>query len=66
MLAHIGLLCIIQILIQILYKSIFRIQANNSIMSGYFCVGLTDYTSFFAPYDFRKKENVILSYFKNE
>ena len=47
------------------YKStktnIFRIQPDNSIMSGYFCIGfidfmfagktLIDHTSFFSPYD---------------
>ena len=43
---------------------IFRIQANNSIMCGYFCIGfidfmfagktLFDFTSLFSPYDFEK------------
>ena len=42
--------------------SIFRIQANNSIMCGYFCIGfidfmlvgitLIDYTNLLSPYDF--------------
>ena len=42
---------------------IFRVQANNSVMCGYFCIGfidfmlsgknLTDFTSFFSPYDFK-------------
>ena len=42
--------------------NIFRIQENNSIMCGYFCIGfidfmltgkkLTDYTNVFSPYDF--------------
>ena len=28
---------------------------------------LNDYSSFFSPYDFeKKKDNIILSYFKNE
>ena len=55
---------------------IFRIQVNNSIMCGYFCIGfidfmlggkyLIDYTSLFWPYDFEKNDNIILSYFKNE
>ena len=45
--------------------NIFRVQANNSIMCGYFCIGfidfmlagkkLTDFTSMFSPYDFFKK-----------
>ena len=56
--------------------NIFRIQAYDSIMSGFFCIGfinfmlagktLTDYTSLFSPYDFDKNDNIILSYFKDE
>ena len=56
--------------------NIFRIQPNNSIMCGYFCIGfvdfmfagktLIDFTSLFSPFDFEKHGNVILSYFKNE
>ena len=54
----------------------FRVQANNSVMCGYFYTGfidfmlagkkLTDYTNMFSPYDFKKDDDVILSYFKNE
>ena len=54
--------------------NIFRIQAYDSIMFGYFCIGfidfmlagkkLTDYTNLFSPYDFKKNDNIILSYFK--
>ena len=42
--------------------NMFWVQANNSIMCGYFCIGfvdfmlaskkLTDFTSMFSPYDF--------------
>ena len=56
--------------------NIFRIQAYDSIMCGYFCIGfinfmladkkLTDYTNLFSPYDFKKNDNIILSYFKYE
>ena len=56
--------------------SIFRVQANDSVMCGYFCIGfidfmlagkkLTDYTNLFSPHDFKKNDNIILSYFKNE
>ena len=56
--------------------NIFRVQANNSVMCGYFCIGfidfilagkkLTDFTSMFSPYDFKKNNYVILSYFKDE
>ena len=54
----------------------FHVQANNSVMCGYFCIGfigfllpvkkLTDFTSMFSPYDFKKNDNIILSYFKDE
>ena len=56
--------------------NIFRVQANNSVMCGYFYIGfmdfmlagnkLTDYNSLFSPYDFKKNYNIILSYFKDE
>ena len=55
---------------------IFRVQANNSIMCGYFCTGfidfmladkkVTDFTNMFSPYDFEKNDNIILSYVKYE
>ena len=44
--------------------SIFRIQANDSVMCGYFCIGfidfmlagknLTDFTNLFSPHDLKK------------
>ena len=53
--------------------NIFRIQADNSIICGYFCIRFTafmfanknliDSTSLFSPYDFKKNYNTILSYF---
>ena len=56
--------------------NIFWVQANDSVMCGYFCIGfidfmlagkkLTDFTSMFSPYDFKKNDNIILSYFKDE
>ena len=56
--------------------NIFRVQANDSVMCGYFCIGfigfmlagkkLTDYTSLFSPRGFKKDDHIILSYFKNE
>ena len=56
--------------------NIFRIQAYDSVMCGYFCIGfidfmfkgktLTEYTNLFSPYDFKKNDNIILSYFKDE
>ena len=56
--------------------NIFRVQVNNSVMCGYFCIGfidfmlagkkLTDFTSMFSPHDFKKNDDIILSYFKDE
>ena len=53
--------------------NIFRIQAYNSIMCGYFCIGfvnfmfngnsLTDYTSLFSPNDLKKSDDIIHKYF---
>ena len=54
--------------------NIFRIQADNLIMCGYFCIGfidcmlpgksLIDFTSLFSPYDFKETDDIISSYFK--
>ena len=56
--------------------NIFGVQANNSIMCGYFCIGfidfiiagkkLTDFTSMFSPHDFEKNDSIIFSYFEDE
>ena len=56
--------------------NIFRVQGNNSVMCGYFYIGLiafilagkksTDFTNLFFPYDFKKNGDIILSYFKDE
>ena len=55
--------------------NIFRAQADNSVMCGYFCIGfidfiladktLADYTNLFSPYDFDKIDQIIFSYFKD-
>ena len=49
--------------------NIFRLQAYNSIMSGYFCIkfidymfddkNLIDYTNLFSPHDFKKNDKII-------
>ena len=54
----------------------FQVQANNSIMCGYFCIGfidymlvgkrLTNFTSLFSPFNFKNNDDIILSYFKDE
>ena len=53
----------------------FRIQAYDSIMSGYFCIGfidfilagktLTEYTNLFSPNNFKKSDDIILKFFMN-
>ena len=53
--------------------NIYRIQAYDSIMCGYFCIGfinfmfngkrLRDYTNLFSPNDFNKNDDIILNYF---
>ena len=60
----------------VLVLNIFWLQGNKSVMCGYFCIEftdfmragkrLTDFTSLFSPYDFKKNEDIILSYFKDE
>ena len=55
--------------------NIYRVQVNNSVMCGYFCIGfidfilvgktLIDYTNLFSSYDFNKNDIIILSYFKD-
>ena len=57
-------------------SNIFRIQAYDSIMCGYFCIEsinymlkcktLLDYTNLFSPNDFKKNNQVIKRIFKNE
>ena len=56
-------------------RYIFRIQAYDSIMCGYFCTGfidfmlegkiLADFTNLFSPNDFKKNDDIILNYFFN-
>ena len=53
--------------------NIFRIQAYDSIMCRYFCIGfinfmldgktLTDFTSLSSPYDFKRNDEIILKLF---
>ena len=54
----------------------FRIQASDPKFCGYLCIGfidfmftgesLTDYTNIFSPNNFKKNDDIILSYFKDE
>ena len=53
--------------------NIFRIQAYDSVMCGYFCIRftdfllkdktLTDFTNLFSPNNFDKTDDIILKYF---
>ena len=56
-------------------KKFFRMQAYDSVICGYFCIGfidfmlkgtsLTDFTNFFSSNDLKKNDDIILNYFKN-
>ena len=53
--------------------NIFRIQAHDSIICGYFCIGfidfmlakktLTEYTNLFSQNNFDKNDDIFLNYF---
>ena len=53
--------------------NIFRIQAYDSIMCSYFCIGfidfmlagktLTEHKNLFTPNNFKKNDDIILNYF---
>ena len=55
-------------------SNIFRLQAYDSVMCGYYCIEfinhilkgktLLDYTNLFSPNDFKKKDQVIKRIFK--
>ena len=54
--------------------NISRVQTYDSVMCGYFCIRfidfmlagrkLTDYTNLFFPYDFKKKDDIVFTYFQ--
>ena len=56
--------------------TISRIQAYDSIMCGYFCIGfidfmlagkiLTEYTNLFSPNNLKKNDDIILKYFMSK
>ena len=55
--------------------NIFRVQANDSVIFGYFRIGfidfmfkgktLTEYTNLFSPNNFEENDDIILKYFMN-
>ena len=54
--------------------NIYRMQACNSVMCGYFCIGFTDfmlkgkslldYTNLFSPHEYESNDKIILKYFQ--
>ena len=54
--------------------NIYRIQANDSIMCGYFCIlftgfmikgkSLLNYTNLFSPNEYEKNDKIMLKYFQ--
>ena len=55
--------------------NIFRVQAYDSVMCSYFCIGfidfmikgktLTEFTKFFLLNNFEKNDDIVLKYFMN-
>ena len=54
--------------------NIYKIQAYDSIMCGYFCIGFIDfmlkgkslleYTNSFSPNEYKKNDKIMLKYFQ--
>ena len=73
-------LILLEVLNKIRHKSIthniFRIQDNESTMSGFYCIifikymvagkTLLDYADLFSPSDYKKNDEIIYKYFKNK
>ena len=57
-------------------RNVLKIQAYDSIMYGYFCIGfidfmlagktLTELTNIFSPNNFKKNDDIILNYFMSK
>ena len=70
----IQIVLVLNMFLKKLKANMFRVQTNNSVMCEYFCIGfinfvlagkkMTDFTGLFSPCDFKKNDNIILSYFK--
>ena len=56
--------------------NIFRVQESDTVMCRNFCIGFidfmlagkksTDFTNLFSPHDFKRNDDIILTYFKDE
>ena len=55
--------------------NIYRMQANDSMMCGYFCIGFIDfmlkgknllhyYTNLFSPNEYENNDKIVLKYFQ--
>ena len=61
---------------KLITHNILRIQDNESIMCGFYCISfieyiyagktLLDYTNLFSPNDYKKNDKIIYKYFKNK
>ena len=61
---------------KLITHNIFRLQNNDSIMCGLYCITfieyilagktLSDYTNLFSPKDYKKNDKIIYKYFKNK
>ena len=70
---HIPKEIITFIINKIIKTNIFRIQAYDSVMCGYFCIGFIDFmlaektliefTNLFSPNNFKRNDDIVLKYF---
>ena len=70
---HIPKEIITFIIKKIIKTNIFRIQAYDSVMCGYFCIGFIDFmlaektliefTNLFSPNNFKRNDDIVLKYF---
>ena len=70
---HIPKEIITFIINKIIKTNIFRIQAYDSVMCGYFCIGFIDFmlaektliefTNLFSPNNFKRNDGIVLKYF---
>ena len=62
--------------IKLLKKNISRIQAYDSILCGYFCIGfigfmlkgksLLEYTNLYSPNEYKKNDKIKMRYFQQD
>ena len=47
-------------------RNIFRMQSDDSVMCGFYCIAFIEYTNLFYPNDYKKNEKIIYKYFKDK